>query len=60
MNRKFIWLLDSCSPRRGPALVKRETYAEDDFPPGVAAEWVKAKAAKWASEPKAAKIKEKE
>ena len=55
---KFIWLLDSCEPRRGPKLIKGQEYNSKDFPPSpgvkdkdaVVKEWVKTKAAELVAE----------
>lgn len=43
----FIWLLDSCFPRKGPKLIKGEKHKISDYPKTVVAEWVRTKAAKY-------------
>jgi len=55
----FIWLSDSCYPRRGGKLIKGETYKISDYPEAVVAEWVKTKVAKYVSEQSKNLIKEK-
>lgn len=46
-EKHFVWLLDSCEPRKGPDLVKGEVHDVDKYPSHVVAEWVKTKAAKF-------------
>ena len=45
--KKFMWLLDSCEPRRGPKLIKGQEHNVKDYPDAVVEEWVKTKAAKY-------------
>lgn len=53
MPKKFIWLLDSCYPRKGPKLEKDKEHLVGDYPPDVVETWVKTKAAKYVeTEPK--------
>ena len=46
-EKQFEWLLDSCTPRKGPKLVKGEAHRTGDYPSHVVDEWVKTKAAKY-------------
>lgn len=43
----FIWLLDSCLPRKGKKLIKGEKHKTSDYPSAIVAEWVRTKAAKY-------------
>lgn len=57
MAKTFIWLIDSCTTRKGRKLVTGNKFKLSDFPPEVVDEWIKTKAAKWAE---SKSIKEKE
>lgn len=57
MAKTFIWLIDSCTTRKGRKLVTGNKFKLSDFPPDVVDEWIKTKAAKWAE---SKSIKEKE
>lgn len=58
MNGKLIkWTADSQEPRRGPRLVKGETYAADLWPADVVEEWIKTGAAEVVSESKKKAVK---
>jgi len=48
--KKFIWLFDDASPRRGPTLKKNETYEVSIFGDEIVAEWVKSGAAAYEEE----------
>lgn len=53
---KFVWLVDSCHARNGRKLIKGQAYKVADFNPAVVDQWIKTKAAKYAT----AKSKEEE
>lgn len=44
---QFIWLIDSCFPRKGKKLIKGEKHKTSDYPKDVVAEWIRTKAAKF-------------
>jgi hypothetical protein len=46
---KFVWLADSCSARNGRELIKGQAYKVADFKPAVVDQWIKTKAAKYAT-----------
>jgi len=45
--KKFMWLRDSCVPRKGPRLIKGQEHNVKDYPEAVVEEWVRTKAAKY-------------
>jgi len=45
--KKFIWLRDSCEPRKGPKLIKGQEHNVKDYPEAVIEEWIKTKAAEY-------------
>jgi len=50
MAKKFIWLLDSQVPRKGPKLEKGKEHLAGNYPNSTVETWIKTKAAKWAKE----------
>ena len=46
-EKYFKWLLDSCSPRKGPKLEKGKIHKTGNYPSDVVEQWVKTKAAKY-------------
>lgn len=50
MPKYFIWLIDSCEPRKGPPLIKGEKHLIGDYSASVVETWVKTKAAKYADD----------
>lgn len=50
MEKKFIWLAESCFPRRGPGLVKGEVHDAAHYATEVVEQWVQTGAARWAEE----------
>lgn len=51
MSTQFIWLSDSCVPRKGRELKRGGVYAASDYPDGVLAEWLRSGAAELVKEP---------
>jgi len=46
-TKKFVWLLDTTFPRRGPSVLERgKEYEASAFPAHVVEEWIKTGAAK--------------
>ncbi len=46
---RFVWLADSCHARNGRKLIKGQVYKVADFKPAVVEQWLKTKAAKYAT-----------
>jgi hypothetical protein len=47
MPKQFIWLIDSQSPRKGPALIKGEAHNAADYSADVVEYWIESDVAKW-------------
>lgn len=58
-DKKFVWLVGTSYPRRGPMLEKGKEYSVEDYGEAVVAYWVKEKAAKYVQEKKGESLKEK-
>lgn len=59
MAKKFIWLLASCYPRKGPKLEKGKEHLVGNYQPKVVETWVKTKAAKFVEDKKKAEADKK-
>lgn len=57
-DRKFVWLISTSYPRRGPVLEKGKEYGVEVYGEEVVAYWVKEGAAKYAKEKKGESLKE--
>jgi hypothetical protein len=57
-DKKFIWLIDTQHPRRGPTLETGKEYSVDDYGENVVAVWIKSRAAKYVKEKKGESLKE--
>ena len=58
VEKQFVWLLDSSSPRKGPGLKKGELHNVKDYPTHVVEYWVKTGAARYVQDsPKSKKEK---
>lgn len=50
MPKKFIWLIQSSIPRKGPQLTQGEEHDAADYSAEVVNYWVESGAAKWVKE----------
>lgn len=55
MAKRFRWLLDSSTPRRGPKLERNKLHDVRDYAQEVVDEWVKTGAAEYEESPKQSK-----
>ena len=47
MAKQFVWLWDSCYPRKGPRLEKGQLHKLADYPENAVKYWIREGAAMW-------------
>jgi len=59
MAKQFIWLRDSCYPRKGPKLEKNKLHNVKDYPVEVVEYWIECEDVKLQDSPAKSKKEEK-